>query len=115
MARRARTRTATPLTVHSEQQTLVTVEVLSRETRLDPHVIRRFVALGLIERHGGTAAAPLFRSTDAQLLARAARLRSDLELNYAGAALASELLARIDELERALHERAAHEGEPGET
>jgi hypothetical protein len=30
------------------------------------------------------------------------RLRRDLGLNYAGAVLASELLARIDELERRL-------------
>jgi hypothetical protein len=35
-------------------------------------------------------------------LARAARLRRDLALSYAGAVLASELLARIDELEERL-------------
>jgi hypothetical protein len=39
------------------------------------------------------------------LLARAVRLRRDLGLNYAGAVLACELLARIDELERQLTER----------
>jgi hypothetical protein len=35
-------------------------------------------------------------------VARAARLRRDLALNCAGAVLACELLARIDELERRL-------------
>ena len=58
--------------------------------------------LGLIEPSGGTAGAPLFRRQDAALLARAVRLRRDLGLNYAGAVLACELLARIDELERRL-------------
>ncbi len=35
-------------------------------------------------------------------VARAVRLRRDLGLNYAGAVLACELLARIEELERRL-------------
>ena len=35
-------------------------------------------------------------------IAAAARLRRDLGLNWAGAVLACELLARIDELERRL-------------
>ena len=39
------------------------------------------------------------------MLARAARLRRDLGLNYAGAVLACELLARIDELEQRLAQR----------
>jgi chaperone modulatory protein CbpM len=41
-------------------------------------------------------------STPAARIARAARLRRDLGLNYAGAVLACELLARIDELQRRL-------------
>jgi hypothetical protein len=48
------------------------------------------VRLGLIESCGGDAAAQL---------AKAVRLRRDLGLNYAGAVLACELLARIAELE----------------
>jgi hypothetical protein len=35
-------------------------------------------------------------------VARAARLRRDLGLNWAGAVLATELLVRIDDLERRL-------------
>lgn len=83
---------------------LVEVEVLAREAGLHPELVRRFVALGLLEPGGGTMQAPLFPRDAAARLARAARLRRDLALNYAGAVLASELLARIDELE----ERLAH-------
>jgi DNA-binding transcriptional MerR regulator len=78
---------------------LIEVEVLARETGLHPDVVRRLVRLGLVERAGGTAQEPLFRRDAASRLARALRLRRDLGLNYAGAALASDLLARIDELE----------------
>lgn len=82
---------------------LGTLEALSRATGLHPDVIRRFVQLGLLAPRGGTAAAPLFGEQDALLLARAARLRRDLGVNYAGAVLASELLARIEDLERRLN------------
>ena len=66
--------------------------VLAREAGLHPDVVRRFVRLGLLEP------APFPRDAAARL-ARAARLRRDLGLNYAGAVLACELLARIEALE----------------
>ena len=81
---------------------VVGTETLAREAGLHPDLVRRFVALGLVERQGGTAAAPLYASSAAGRLARAARLRHDLGLNYAGAVLACELLERIDELEARL-------------
>jgi hypothetical protein len=116
----------------------VEIEVLAREAGLHPDLVRRFVALGLLEpadgigrplgaraarpaargagrRASGEAArptagpagraparAPLFPRDAAAVLARAARLRRDLGLNYAGAVMASQLLARIDELEERL-------------
>jgi chaperone modulatory protein CbpM len=73
----------------------VEIEVLAREAGLHPEVVSRFVRLGLL-RPG-----PYPRDA-AALLARAGRLRRDLGLNYAGAVLATELLARIDELESRL-------------
>jgi hypothetical protein len=82
---------------------LVRIEVLARDAGLHPDVVRRLIALGLVEPAGGTRAAPLFSGDAAALLARAGRLRRDLGLNYAGAVLASELLARIDDLEARLH------------
>jgi hypothetical protein len=79
--------------------TLIGVEALARETGLHPELVRRLARLGLVETAGGSAAAPLFDASTASRLARALRLRRDLGLNYAGAILAGELLARIDDLE----------------
>lgn len=70
----------------------VELEALASEAGLHPEVVQRFVRLGLLQP------APFPRDAAAQL-ARAGRLRRDLGLNYAGAVLACELLARIDELE----------------
>ena len=81
---------------------LVEIEVLAREAGLHPDLVRRLVRLGLVETTGGTAQAPLFSRDAAARLARAMRLRRDLGLNYAGAVLAGELLARVEELEAAL-------------
>jgi DNA-binding transcriptional MerR regulator len=80
----------------------VSLNALATQAGLHPDLVRRLVALGLIEPGGGTRAAPLFRRQDAALLHQALRLRRDLGLNYAGAILACELLARIDELEAQL-------------
>lgn len=73
---------------------LVQIDALAREAGLHPELVRRFVALGLLEPRGGAPQAPLFPRDAAARLARAARLRRDLGLNYAGAVLACDLLAR---------------------
>jgi|1186.fasta_scaffold697295_2 hypothetical protein len=72
----------------------IEIRIIAREAGLHPDLVRRFVALGLV--------GPPFTAGTAASLARAARLRHDLGLSYAGAVLASELLSRIDELERRL-------------
>ena len=68
-------------------------EVLARRAGLHPELARRLMRIAAID--------PL-RPDAAARIARIARLRRDLGLNYAGAVLASELLARIDELEARL-------------
>ncbi|HEX7300205.1 MAG TPA: chaperone modulator CbpM [Solirubrobacteraceae bacterium] len=73
----------------------IEVRVLAREAGIHPDLVRRFVTLGLLD-------ARVQPRDAAAILARAARLRRDLGLNYAGAVLACELLTRIDELERRL-------------
>jgi hypothetical protein len=95
------TRRGTPGTT-SEGRRMIEIEVLARETGLHPDFVRRLVRLGLVETSGGSAQNPLFRPDAASRLARAMRLRRDLGLNYAGAMLASDLLARIDQLEERL-------------
>jgi hypothetical protein len=81
---------------------LIELDVLAREAGLHPDVVARFVQLGLLEQRIGEDSVPRFPRDAAARLARAARLRRDLALNYAGAVLASELLTRIDELEERL-------------
>jgi MerR HTH family regulatory protein len=81
---------------------LVSIDGLAHRAGLHPDLVRGLIALGLINPGGGTRAAPLFRAQDASLLAKAVRLRRDLGLNYTGAVLACELLARIDDLEERL-------------
>jgi MerR HTH family regulatory protein len=101
---RNRSRTGTSLATRGSG--LIGIDALARAAGIHPDLARRLVALGLIEQRGGTNAAPLFRPQDAPALARAIRLRRDLGLNYAGAVLACELLARTDELEERLRGRA---------
>lgn len=84
---------------------LVALEALAREAGLHPDLVRRLIALGALEPSGGTRSVPLFPRDAAARLARIARLRRDLGLNYAGALLACELLARIDALQDALTRR----------
>jgi hypothetical protein len=67
------------------------VNALAREAGLHPALVGQLIRLGAIDEvQAGEAAARL---------ARCVRLRQDLGLNYAGAILACQLLARIDELE----------------
>jgi len=80
----------------------IELEALARDAGLHPDVVRRFVELGLLEPVPGTATSLRFPGDAATRLARASRLRRDLSLSYAGALFASELLARIDELEARL-------------
>jgi hypothetical protein len=90
----------------------VPLDELAREAGMHPDLVRRFVALGLLTPQGGTARAPLFTSAAAARLAKAARLRRDLGIGYAGAVLASELLSRIDELEERLRVYEPPDGRP---
>jgi chaperone modulatory protein CbpM len=66
------------------------IEALARDSGLHPELVARLVRLGAVEPGERDAAAHL-----AQIM----RLRRDLGLNYAGAILACQLLARIDRLE----------------
>lgn len=79
----------------------ISKEEVAARCGLHPSVVERLVALGLIEPlEGGNRFPP-----DVTLrLQRALRLRRDLGLSYNGAALALELLDRIETLERRLEQ-----------
>jgi hypothetical protein len=102
----ARTTTHTGTRLATRGAGLLRIEELARQAGMHPALVARLVALGLVEPDGGTAATPLFRRTAVPVLRRAVRLRRDLGLNYAGAVLACELLARVEELERRLADSA---------
>ena len=70
------------------------VEVLARRSGLHPELVRRLIALDAVDPLDWDAAARL---------ARVMRLRHDLGLNVAGAALVCDLLERIEELEARRH------------
>ena len=69
---------------------LADVRVLARRSGLHPDLVRRLIALDAVDPLDWDAAARL---------ARLMRLRDDLGLNVAGAALVCDLLVRIEELE----------------
>jgi hypothetical protein len=69
------------------------VEALARRAGLHPDLVRRLIRSGAVDPFAWDAA---------PRLARLMRLRRDLGLNYAGAVLACDLLARIEELEARL-------------
>jgi hypothetical protein len=94
---------------------LIEVEVLAHEAGLHPDLVRRLLRLGVIDAAGGTAGAPLFPRDAAARLARTMRLRQDLGLNYAGAILATQLLARIEELEDRLRRYEQQSNRTGES
>jgi hypothetical protein len=98
----------TQLTVRRERPRgdgSISLDALAREAGVHPELVRRLVALGLLDttdRPGARGAA--FPRDAAGRLARAVRLRRDLGLNYAGALLACTLLDRIEQLEARLRQ-----------
>ena len=69
---------------------LVDADALARRAGLHPDLVRRLIRMGAVDPRALDAPARLARIT---------RLRRDLGLNYAGAILACDLLARIERLE----------------
>lgn len=76
---------------------------LAHDAGIHPEVVRRLIRLGAVDPGSRCAAARL---------ARISRLRRDLGVNYAGAILACELLARIDELEARLRTYESNDNRP---
>ena len=78
----------------------------SRRAALHPDVVRRFVALGLLDASWDAHGELWFAPSQVAAAARLQRLRLGLGLNYAALGLVVELLDRIAELEAGLRRRA---------
>jgi chaperone modulatory protein CbpM len=78
------------------------LDVVAQRSGLHPDLVRRFVALGLLDASRDAAGRLWFEPSAPATLARIQRLRATLPLNYASLGLVLDLLDRISELEAAL-------------
>jgi hypothetical protein len=75
------------------------METFSRAAGLHPELVRRFVALGLLDATPDAAGELWFPPTQLPAAARLQRLRAGLALNYAALGLVADLLDRVARLE----------------
>ncbi|MEV6793222.1 chaperone modulator CbpM [Streptomyces sp. NPDC051320] len=89
----------------------LTMADVAAHSGLPPDLVRRFVALGLVDTERDARGRLWFRAGAPAAIARVQRLRAGLCLNYAAVGVVLDLLDRIDRLETALRlsERAAKE------
>jgi hypothetical protein len=80
----------------------LSLEEFAMLSGLHPDLIRRLVALGLLEADRDAAGRPWFYRGELAALARVQRLRAGFLLNYAAVGLVADLLDRIAVLEAAL-------------
>jgi chaperone modulatory protein CbpM len=78
------------------------LEVFARATGTHPELIRRLVALGLLDADRDAAGELWFAPSQVAAMGRVQRLRAGLGLNYAAIGLVCDLLDRIAVLEAAL-------------
>lgn len=87
------------------------LESFSRATGLHPELVRRLVALGLIEAWTGFSGGLCFPPAQVAAVGRLQRLHAGLAVNYASLGLVTDLLDRIAELEAALRTRTRWTGD----
>ncbi|MFG2592590.1 chaperone modulator CbpM [Streptomyces sp. NPDC048438] len=90
----------------------LSLEAVARRSGLHPDLVRRFVALGLVDAERDAVGHLVFDPGAPAVLARIQRLRSGLCLNYASIGLVLDLLDRISLLETALRGRATRSDTP---
>jgi chaperone modulatory protein CbpM len=76
------------------------LDTYARLTGVHPELIRRLVALGLLESTRDAAGGLWFETTQVRAMARIQRLHNGLLLNYAALGVVIDLLDRIAQLER---------------
>jgi len=82
--------------------TRLDLRAFARATGTHPDLIRRLVALGIIDARQGPSGELWFPPSQLSALARVQRLRAGFALNYAAVGLVTDLLDRIAVLEAAL-------------
>lgn len=111
------------MTVHHRQEAsaplyalvpvqLLDLDAVARRSGLHPELVRRFVALGLVEADRDASGELWFDQTAPARIARIQRLRAGLCLNYASIGLVVDLLDRISLLEAALRRSGARSDVP---
>jgi chaperone modulatory protein CbpM len=98
------------LPVRIVPRSAMTLDDLARRANLHPELLRRFIALGLLEPVAGRADGvgadgPTFGPESPAAVAQICRLHVGLGLNYAAIGVVIDLLARIDRLEATLRTR----------
>jgi chaperone modulatory protein CbpM len=78
------------------------LEAFARVAGVHPDLVRRLVALGILDPGRGPAGELRFTRADLAAMARVQRLRAGCALNYAAIGLVTDLLDRIAVLEREL-------------
>jgi hypothetical protein len=88
--------------VRRASQGRLTVEDVAGRSGVTSQLIRRFVALSVLDAQRDDAGQLWFDARAPATVARALRLHAGLGLNYASLGLVLDLLDRIDQLESAL-------------
>ena len=88
------------------------LDAFARAAGLHPDIVRRFVALGLIDASRDASGNLWFSPNQLAAVARLQRLRAGFALNYASLGLVVDLLDRIAELEAAQRRRPLESASP---
>jgi hypothetical protein len=81
------------------------LDAFARAVGMHPELVRRLVALGLIEAMRDVSGSLWFAPAQVAAVARLQRLRAGFALNYAALGLVADLLDRVARLEADQHRR----------
>jgi DNA-binding transcriptional MerR regulator len=95
-------RSSALLTIRSPSRYPLSVETVARHSGVHPDLLRRFVALGLLDASQDASGRWCFAAGTPARVARIQRLHAGLCLNYAAIGVVLDLLERIAQLEVAL-------------
>jgi chaperone modulatory protein CbpM len=90
---------------------LLSLDSYAHITGVHPDLVRRFIALGLLEMTRDAQGGLWFEPSQVSAMARILRLHRELNLNYASLGLIIDLLDRIAQLERTQRHPAARGGD----